>query len=379
MTLLVEDTARNNLASWSADAIQRDFALGAVITPFTTPRRNTSYKQSGERTVERVRDAGGEAWFDPLTHALQMPNVGDFRYYEDWDLWAGNRNALETSADQRDHVSRVFAIQDGLGVPHLAPTILLHSAQSSTSQHALDLAQAAIAEDSNCRLSIAGDSAFWSAGNALDAHIGALAQLEPAGWFISTVRGLAVLPVPSAIEEVHGLCRTARALSEDGPVHVSHGDFAALPAVVAGAHTVGTGWDPRQRVCAYASYAERDAGDGGQWFQQVTMQGLLSLLPRRDAELLATRDSNLANRLLTGAVPPGPSEKFFHHADVLSGLVGQLRGGGSAAYQTLSGLYQQARLDWATVATTLGITSQANAWIGAVSSGLESFAATENW
>lgn len=380
MTLLIEDTARNNLALWTADAVNAGTAEGAVLSAFATPRVNTGYKQSGAQTIARLKADGATVWFDPMTHALQMPNVGDLRYYADWDLWGGITGALSTDADRTDHVRRVFELQDQLGTPHLAPTILLHSSQSTTSQRALELAQAAVGQDPGCYLSIAGDSAFWSGGTSLDAHVGALAQLEPGGWFCTVVRNLPVLPVPAAAEEVHGLCRTVRSFSEDGPVHVSHGDLAALPAVVAGATSVGTGWDPRQRVCAYTTYAPRDAtGDGGQWFVQSTLAGLLSLLGRADAQILAAQNPALATALLPGQVPPGPSEAFLHHASVLSDLVTRLTGGGQTAYTDLLGLYQSARTSWPTVATTIGRPNSADAWLRELEAGLRRFGATEGW
>jgi hypothetical protein len=380
VTLLIEDTARNNLASWTIDAVNAGVAEGAILSPFATPRTGTSYKQSGQQTATRLADAGATVWFDPMTHALQMPNVGDLRYYADWDLWGGITGALGTAADHVDHVTRVFAIQDRLGVPHLAPTILLHSAQSTTSQRALDIAQAAIRQDAGCYLSIAGDSAFWSGGGTLDAHIGALAQLEPVGWFCTVVRSLPVLPVPAAAEEVHGVCRTVRSLSDDGAVHMSYGDLAALPAVVAGATSVGTGWDPRQRVCGYASYAARGTGgDGGQWFVQSTVRGLLSLLGRADAQVLAAQSSGLAASLLPGNVPPGASEAFLHHATVLSGLLSRLSGGGKAAYDDLIGLYAGARSAWGAVAPVIGRPNGADAWFRELEHGLRKFGATEGW
>jgi hypothetical protein len=380
MTLLIEDTARNNLASWTAEAFRGGYAAGAVLSAFATPRTGTSYKQSAAKTVTRLKTDGASAWFDPMTHALQMPNVGDLRYYGDWDLWGGIMGALGSAADRSDHVRRVFEAQDGMGVPHLAPTILLHSAQSTTSQRALLLAQAATNLDPDCYISIAGDSAFWSGGSSLDAHVGALAQLEPGGWFCSVVRSLPVLPVAAAAEEVHGLCRTVRSLSEDGPVHISHGDLAALPAVVAGASSIGTGWDPRQRVCAYANYVARDAGgDGGQWFVQSTLAGLLSLLSRADAQVLAAQNAALATTLLPGVVPPGASEAFLHHASVLSQLVAGLSGGGALAYQQLLGLYASARTAWATVASTVGRQNGADAWLKELELGLRKFGATEGW
>ena len=204
MPLLVEDTARNNLASWTIRAVESGSAQGGVLSPFTTPRVGTTYKQSGVETAERLRDASADVWFDAATHALQMPNAGDFRYYDDWGLWSASRGVLNTEGDQRDHIQRVFAVQDALQARHLGPTILLHSPQSNTSQRALRMAEIAVTEDSDCYITVAGDSAFWAGGSALDAHIGGLAQVEPNGWFLVVTRNIAVLPVPAAQEEVHG-------------------------------------------------------------------------------------------------------------------------------------------------------------------------------
>lgn len=381
MNVLIEDTARNNLAAWTLDVVGQGFARGAVISPFSTPRYKTSYKQSARETVTRLVDEGAEVWLDPETHALQMPAVGDFRYYDDWPLWGGPRGQLDSQADRRAHVERVFEEQDELDLPHLAPTVLLHAPQSATSRRALALAEIAVELDPGCRLAIAGDAAFWAAGSSLDAHIGGLAQLEPSGWWLTVARGLTVLPVPALAEEVHGLCRTARALGDDGDVHISHGDLAGLPAIAAGANTLGSGWDPRQRVSAYTSYEARTSGgDGGQWFQQATLEGLLSLLTNADARVLSQQDAALAARLIPGAVPPGPKEAFLHHIEVLdrvaSGLVAATY---RAAYIDLRDRYRVARHDWPDVANAIGGGSRADAWINPLLGGLELYGQTESF
>lgn len=381
MTLWVEDTARNNLAAWTIDAYGAGLVTGAVLSPFSTPRVSNNYKQSAQQTAQRLAAEGIDVWLDPETHALQMPAVGDFRYYEGWPIWSGRRGVLDDTGDMRDHVERVFAEQDRLGVSHLAPTILLHSPQSQESQRALELTQVANEIDPAARLAIAGDSAFWASTTGLNAHVGAVAQMEPPGWFLTVARPLTLLPVPAVAEEVHGLCRTARALSEDGDVHVSHGDLAGLPAIAAGGTTLGTGWDPRQRVCAYVSYEARGAGgDGGQWFQQATLEGLLSLLVRSEALTLEAQDAPLATRLLPGAVPPGPSEAFQHHADVLARVVRNLAAKGPRdAFEDLTDRYDSARTDWTASAAALGVPSRANSWLTALADGLTLYGRSEGF
>lgn len=380
MPLLIEDSARNTVPGWTLDAVSENVASGVVLSPFTTPRTGNSYKGNTRNTIRRLREGGADVWFDPETHALQMPAAGDFRYYDDWPLWAAARGRLGSEGDMRDHVERVFAVQDGLTAPHLAPTILLHAPQSTTSQRALALARIAAEVDSDCYLSIAGDPAFWAGGPGLDAHIGALAQFEPGGWFVTVVRNLAILPVQAIPEEVHGLCRTVRSLSEDGPVHVSHGDLAGLPAVAAGATSVGTGWDARQRVSSYASYEERDGGDGGSWFKQATLEGILSQLTQSDYQVLRQQNPPLSAQLAPGTVPPGPKEAFLHHATVLSTVVEALRGLSAAdAYRELVRRYGAARREWPAVARALGATPRADAWITPLAEGLTLYGRTEGF
>jgi hypothetical protein len=379
VTLVIEDTARNNMASWVINAVNRGLVTGAVISPFTTPTTQGTMP-SAQQIVERLHNEGVNVWVDPETHALQMPAAGDFRHYERWSLWGAARGALATTAEMRDHVERVFALQDGLGVPHLAPTILIHSPQSPESEGALELAEIAVDLDSQTRLAIAGDAAFW-ASPTLDGHIGALAQLGASSWSLTVVRSFSVLPVPAGADEVHGLCRTARALSEDADVHISHGDLAGLPAIAAGATTLGTGWDPRQRVAAYSSYEARVAGgEGGTWFQQATFEGLLSLLTRAEATLLEQQDAALSARLHPGALLPGASEAFLHHADVLCRIVADLTAADyPAAYADLYSRYASADQDWPTVAAAIGTGSRATQWLTGVTDGLFQYGLTEGF
>lgn len=384
MSVLIEDSPRAFMAGWISDSVAKGIASGAVITPWATPWLTHPGPGKKPRALDRVQDlqtSGVATWFDPTTHALQMSGVGDFRYYDEYDLWAGPRGDLSDVGYREEHVSRVFLVQDFLNVRHLAPTVLLHAALDNTSVLALDLAREAINRDPGCYLSVAGTAPFWSSGAALDAHIGALATLQPSGWFLTVVRTATSLPVPAATEEVHGLCRTARALSEDAPVHISHGDLAGLPAVAAGATTVGSGWDQRQRVCSYGDYDARDTdASGGGWYQRMTLQGLLGLLTPNEAIVLSNRDQALVARL--GGLPvPGPRETFGHHITVLTNVIGTLQAvsGPRQRYLDLSLLYQTARTEWPMAQRHSGSTHGAPQWIDALANGLARYGTTEGW
>jgi hypothetical protein len=328
-----------------------------------------------------LRDVAAEVWFDPSTHALQMAGVGDFRYYDEYQLWRGPRGDLSTPALRDDHLRLVFAVQDRLGSRHLAPTVLLHHGESDTSQQALDLAQAAVDLDPRCWLSIAGTAPFWTSGSALDAHIGALAQLEPGGWFLTVARPILSLPVEADIEEAHGLCRTTRALAELATVHVSHGDLAGLPAVAAGANSVGSGWDQRQRVCAFGNYSARDPnGAGGGWYERPTFRGLLGSLKVNEAAVLASRDAALAGRL-GPPPPPGPREAFLHHLSVLDALIAPIVGQPDyeQRYRALQTAYAAAAIQWPVVVGITGSPLSAADWIEALAAGLNRYGAGEGW
>lgn len=360
MSIYIEDTARNTLVAWTTEAARRrPGVLGAILNPFTSPVRRNGFKQSAQTTVSRMHSAGLQAWFDPMTHVLQMPHVGDFRYYDEWPLWGTATPDWSTEPAREDHVRRVFAVQDNLDVPRLAPTLLLHTSQSTTSQHALDMATYARSLG-QCAISVVGDSSFWSSP-ALDAHVAALAQLQPSSWHLAVARTSTVLPVAAAVDELLGLSRTCLALSEDAPIHISHGDMAALPAAACGAVSVGTGWDPRQRVLAYGAFEARpevdpDSAGGGGWFQRVTFAGLFGSLKPAEAALVGRQAGTLSRRLLPGSIlPPGPKEAFFHHVDVLEDWFSGLAGNAEIDVPALRDAYERAGTDWGRLAVGAGV------------------------
>jgi len=381
MTVLIEDSPRNLLA-WVQEAISSGAATGAVINPFASPALHKSHRRSAGEMADTLLNTGATVFFDPTTHALQLPRIGDFRYYDEYDLWGGQRGDLDAIANQREHVRLVFDVQDQLQVPHLAPTVLLHTPLGPGGVRSLNLAEAAVDRDAACWLSVAGDASFWAAGAALDAHIGALAQLEPAGWFLTVARATGALPAPVQRAEIAGLCRTVLALSEYAPVHISHGDLAGLPAVAAGASSVGTGWDQRQRMFSYVHYEARGPGGGvASWYDRPLMRGLLSLLKRPEAALVAQNDAPRAQRLLPGALPAGIAETFQHHARHLGEVVADVASQpwGRDRYLRMRELYELACHEWPQVARLASPQIGADEWLEEVIAGLELYARGEGW
>lgn len=383
MNILIQDTARNNLATWTERAVRGDIAQGAVLSPFASPVAGNGYKLDASIVAARVKASGGEVWFDPTTHALQMPQVGDFRYYDQWDLWGTRRGVLDTELAQRDHIRRVFHVQESLSAAYLAPTVLLHSAQSLSSQRALEMSKLAV-EEADGRpvwLSIVGDTHFWAAKGDLDAHIGALDQLEPTGWYITVARPQATVPVPAQAEEVAGVMRTVYALTHDRPLIVGHGDLAALPAIAAGASALGTGWDIRQRVCAYSDYAARsDSGDGGQWYQRPTLEVLLGDMKTNEYQVFRSQSLTYAESLTTGALPSGPENAFRHHARVLGNIMTQLNElQGEPRVRALRDRYSRAEAEWPLAQQISGCGVGGDPWIRAQLEGIDQFIAAEGW
>lgn len=381
MTLMIQDTARNNLIKWAGNAISSGYARGAFLSPFISPREANGFKKSATETSTAIRGSGGEFWFDSMTYALDMPRAGNFRHYDGWPLWSGSRGDLSDRAAMRAHVSAVFGVQDELVSPHLAPTCLVSYPDTPKSRQALDLAEAAVEVDPTAWLTVAGDQQFWSAGAELDAHIGALDQCEPGGWMFVVTRNDTSMPPASTPEEIHGLVRSTFALSQDRPVRVAFGDLAALPAIAAGAESLGTGWDMRQRLCAYQDYEDREAdAGGGAWYQRPTFRGLLGGLSGNEYELLTSERAQLAARLAPGTIAPQPESAFRHHATVLSELIRALQAlGGRDRVEYLRNQYSAALGEWPEVQRVTGTKLGPTRWIAPFLAGLDLFISAEGW
>lgn len=383
MSTLIQDTARNTLIKWTGNAVRGGYALGAALSPFTSPLEGNGYKRSAIATSEAIRGEGGEFWFDPMTHALNMPRAGDFRFYDGWELWDGTRGDLSDRTLVRSHVERVLAVQSSLEARPLAPTVLVSYPDSPRSHIALELSAEGARQSPTAWLTVAGDQQFWSSGAELDAHIGALDQLEPAGWLLSVARGDNAMPPAATPEEIFGLMRTTYALSQDRPVRIAFGDVAALPAVAAGAEAVGTGWDMRQRLCAYQDFEERPAdagGGGGAWYQRPTLRGLLGGLSNGEYDILVSERSTLARRLTPGVIGPQAEQAFAHHATVLTAVIEELSAhSGRDRVAMLRDAYVAAITEWPEVQRVTGTRLGAARWNSPFLQGLELFMTSEGW
>ena len=272
-------------------------------------------------------------------------------------------------------------VQADLGSALLAPTVLVSYPDTPQSQKALHMTAEALSVDAAAWATIAGDQQFWTSGAELDAHVGALDQLQPAGWLLVVVRSETSMPPAATSEEVFGLMRTVYALSQDRPVRVAFGDVAALPAVAAGAEAIGTGWDMRQRICAYQDFEERlaDPGGGG-WYQRPTLSGLLGGLTTREYQVLVSEDSAMAAALSPGTIGPKPQQAFRHHAQVLTDISDDLDAlAGRDRVAALRDRYRAALAVWPAVQQVTGTKLGPAQWIKPFLAGLELFMASEDW
>ncbi|OUE07797.1 hypothetical protein CMsap09_02530 [Clavibacter michiganensis] len=387
MTVLIQDSARNNLASWTARAVEGGDAIGAIMSPFCSPRLGNGYHKSADAVRQDIEDQGGEFWFDASTHALQMPSVGDFRFYDDWQLWPGARGDLSSASLRVGHVRKVFAVQEQLGARLLGPTILLHSAQSATSLQAIELARAAqeVANGREFWLSIVGDSHFWASEADLDGFIGVMDQIEPTGWILSVARPLSGVPVGAEAKEVAGLMRTSAALGTSCPVIIGHGDLAALPAAAAGASVVGSGWDVRQRVLAYPDFAERPPADPdaiASWYARPTLEGLLGNMVPNEFAVLQSQRPNLATRLYAGAHTAGAQQTFRHHVQVINNVMTAVEGQGQglrARVEALEEIYKECLVEWPAVQAITRSAAGGDQWVSPLLAGVQQFKSDEGW
>ncbi|MGB8021817.1 MAG: hypothetical protein WCF04_11365 [Candidatus Nanopelagicales bacterium] len=263
----------------------------------------------------QVRGVGGEVIFDPMTHARFLPGVNRLDFYDAWELWGPSGLGLDTQQRRLEHVERVFRRQDQVGAPHLAPTLRLLNGSAEEATFALATARLAKGVDSQCWQSLVGTRAFWASGVGLDAYVGSLAALRAPVWVVTMVNEVVVDQVPDLadIEAFIGMCRTVHSLSLRSRVIVATADFAGLPAVAAGADTVGSGWDRGQRTFDPNSY-RLDSDPGIRIPASYVTQGKLNAVLRRDtADTIERWDPHRAGAIRGGPMPPSDQAQRMHH------------------------------------------------------------------
>lgn len=382
--VLINDGRRIGHRKWCVEAISDGSADGVVLNPFATPRVAEPRHPSGSDLAQAVRGVNGEVVFDAMTHALFLPGTNKRDFYDAWELWGPGGMSLEDTAHQLAHVERVFDRQSQVGAPHLAPTLQLQSPQSADAYVTLDLARVARGLDKDCWQSLVGTRSFWSSGPHLDAYVGSLAALRAPVWVITVANELVVDHVPDLTDTAAfaGLCRTVHSLSLRSRVIVAYGDFASLPAVAAGADTVGSGWDRAQRTFDPLAFRV-DSDPGIRIPASYVTQGRLNSVLRRDtAEAIERWDVTRARLIRGGPMPPSDQAQRMHHLLQLRSAVQQIIAAGSrqARVDELRNRYRAAVSDYdSLIADLRPVVREADktAWASNPASALEAYAGSE--
>lgn len=341
MSIYLQDGRRGGHLRWALEAIGLNLAEGVVISPFHTPRVAAPYHRSAAEVVDGVAAAGAEVLFDPSTHAAMLPGSNDRVHYDTWQLWGSAGIGLTTDTQRLEHLERVFTRQDGLGVPHFAPTLPLDNPAGADAASSLRTAQLARSLDPNAWQAIAGRRSFWRSGSDLDAYVGQLAALRAPSWSLTMVNDIVPDNAPDMgdVDAFAGLCRTVHSLSQRSRVIVAHSDCGGLPAIAAGASAVGTGWDRGMRFMDPLSF--QVTSDGIRIPASYVTQGrLLAVLRRDTADAIERLDTSLATRLRGGRMPQNDAEERVHHLSQLEAIASQIHGHGTdrrSRISTLSG------------------------------------------
>ncbi|WP_294979038.1 hypothetical protein [uncultured Microbacterium sp.] len=321
--VLIHDGRRIGHRSWTVSAVDQGFAAGAVLTPFSTPRISQPRHPNAREVADDVRSVGGEVLFDVMTHARQLPTTNKTDFYDEWELWGNSGRGLATPAMRLEHVERVFRYQGSLGVPLLTPTLALTSPTSPEANHVLETASLARGLDAGAWQSLAGTHSFWASGPELDAFVGTLAGLRAPAWVLTLTNLVVTDGVPDfGNSEAHlGFVRTVHSLSLRSRVIIAHADYMGLPAVAAGADTVGSGWDRGQRFFDPLSF-RFDSNPGPRIPASYVTQGGLHAVLRRDAaEAIERWNPSRAHAIRGGAMPASDNVERMHHLDQLNRVV----------------------------------------------------------
>lgn len=355
-------------------------AGGLIISPFETPVEDAPRRPGATAVRAAVEAAGGRVFLDPTTIGAFAPGANDFERYQTWDLW-GTAGPARTTPALRQHVRRCVDQAAAFELRLIGPTLVLDAPVGRPAEDALMMAELVLTADPTAGVTIAGTDTFWTAGAALDAHVGALVGMQPSLVSVAVVRGDTAYPEPRLTgDEVGGVCRSVHALSLRSEVLAAWGDLAALPAVAVGAELVGTGWDLRHRVCGMSSF--RRESTMARTSMRVTHRELLATLKRPEAEGIQSRDAALSTRLVPGALPVAFNDHWRHHLTCLNELVDDVADSGARRdrYVTLADRYDVATREFGVVAALLPrMEADADDWIAPLWDGLEQHATEEGW
>jgi hypothetical protein len=381
--VLLHDGRAGGHRKWSREAVQAGFASGVIVNPFSTPRVSQERNPSASTLATDMDDLAGDFIFDPMTHSRMLATTNKLDFYDQWELWPNPTPALTTAAEYLDHVERVFQRQSALSAPFLAPTVQLSSPLGAEVPTALELSRIARGITDTSWQSLVGTRSFWSSGADLDAYVGALVALRAPVWVITVANEIVVdsLPDMNDVAAFEGLCRTVRSLSLRSRVIVCYADYAGLPAVAAGADTVGTGWHRAHRTFDPSSF--RLDSDGGirRPAAYVTQGALHAVLRRDTADQIARWDADRAARIRGGTMPRTDGEERVHHLAQLSSVVALLNAEESSQrrFEVLRDRYAAAATDFdALIAAVPSVVNRDKAvWCNAMRAVLDAYAGGE--
>ena len=382
MSVYLHDGASSGHTSWTVEALSRHVASGALISPFFTPHVARSRQPSGDDVANKVRAAGGEAIFDPTTHAVRLPGVDNWRSYRSWDLWGGAVGDLSTAALIDDHVRRCADHARALRSPIVAPTVALDSPVGGDAAVALALADSARAADLSAWQSIAGRRGFWLSDD-LDTYVGALAQFRPPVWLLTVVRDLPDFPPDlTEVRVMEAVCRTIDSLSRRSRGSVCPSDLMGLPGVAAGATSIGTGWHTKQRVSCPSTYQQNDPDQIRRQAKWFTYERLAALIHEQQNDILLRSDRPRSDRLYRGVADAATGARRIHHLHAIQTLTAEVTAAGASRrdrVRALRAIYENAISELNSLASTYGraFATQRAVFVDGPYAALEAYATAE--
>lgn len=326
--VLLHDGRVSGHRKWSKEAVSAGCASGIIVTPFSTPRVRRPSHPSAATLSEDMEKLGGEFFFDPMTHVRCLSTTNKLEFYDEWDLWRSGEPEFDSQLARVDHIERVFGRQEDLGCEYLAPTVQLSHPISPEADLALDLATTARGFQRGASQSLVATRQFWSSGPLLDGYVGSLAALRAPVWIITVANEVVLDGEPDMRDRdaFVGLCRTVRSLARRSRVILCYADYAGLPAVAAGADTIGTGWHRAQKTFDPKASAFHDDGDSGiRRAAEYVTQGKIHAILRRDTgELIARWNRIRADVIRGGPMPPSANAERMHHLEQLTSAVEEI-------------------------------------------------------